>query len=174
MTARMAAIPQRRAIIDRRALAEVLANADRPQAVKVLKAALAAGRVEIARRLAARPYAGTETAAAYAFLTDQIVRLAHDFAVQRLHPLSNPTKAERLSGAHKRKDRPWEHRDHALFVAFAPVDAPRFALSVIVEHGEGGSKVAAPIARDIMAKALELDRVPLPQDIAGATLPERG
>ncbi len=45
---------------------------------------------------------------------------------------------------------PWEQRDHALFVAFAPYQNPKYALSVIVEHGGGGSKAAAPIARDIM------------------------
>jgi penicillin-binding protein 2 len=49
------------------------------------------------------------------------------------------------------------HRDHALFVAFAPVAAPRYAISVIVEHGGGGSKAAAPVARDIMMKVLERD-----------------
>jgi [protein-PII] uridylyltransferase len=96
VTARIAAVPQRRAIVDRRALAELLEEADRAEAVRLLKQALAAGRAEIARRLEERPYAGTEIAAAYAFLTDQIVRLVHDFVVQRLHPLANPTKAERL------------------------------------------------------------------------------
>ena len=41
-------------------------------------------------------------------------------------------------------------RDHALFTCFAPYKNPRYALSVVVEHGGSGSKVAAPIARDIM------------------------
>ncbi|MFC3714058.1 penicillin-binding protein 2 [Sphingoaurantiacus capsulatus] len=45
---------------------------------------------------------------------------------------------------------PWKHRDHALFVAFAPVEAPRYAMSIIVEHGISGSGTAGPIARDIM------------------------
>ena len=45
---------------------------------------------------------------------------------------------------------PWHLRHHALFVCFAPVDAPRYACAVIVEHGGGGSRVAAPIARDVM------------------------
>ncbi|MEM8842815.1 MAG: penicillin-binding transpeptidase domain-containing protein, partial [Pseudomonadota bacterium] len=49
---------------------------------------------------------------------------------------------------------PWRRRDHALFVAFAPYENPRYAVSVIVEHGGGGSKAAAPIARDIMMRAL--------------------
>ncbi|NVK46969.1 MAG: penicillin-binding protein 2 [Rhodobacteraceae bacterium] len=52
------------------------------------------------------------------------------------------------------KNVPWEERDHALFVAFAPYDAPRYAVSVVVEHGGGGSSVAAPIARDLMLFAL--------------------
>jgi penicillin-binding protein 2 len=38
-------------------------------------------------------------------------------------------------------------RDHALFIAFAPVEAPRIAIAVIVEHGGAGSKAAAPVAR---------------------------
>jgi penicillin-binding protein 2 len=83
------------------------------------------------------------------------------------------TKAERASGAYKRKNRPWEHRDHALFVALAPMDAPRYAVSVIVEHGESGAKTAGPVARDIMAKALELDRAPAPRSVAAADARDR-
>ena len=52
------------------------------------------------------------------------------------------------------KNVPWEQRDHALFVAYAPYDAPKYAISVIVEHGGGGSTAAAPVARDIMLHAL--------------------
>src|SRR5262245_28985693 len=58
--------------------------------------------------------------------------------------------SEHLSGVRKNQDLPWQQRDHALFVAFAPVGAPRYALSVVVEHGGGGSAVAGPIAHDIM------------------------
>ena len=96
MPARFAALVQRRAIVDRRALAERLAGCDRDGAARLLKEALASGRAEIARRLAEKPYAGTETAAGYAFLTDQILRLAFDYATQRMHPLANPTTSERL------------------------------------------------------------------------------
>lgn len=66
------------------------------------------------------------------------------------------TKEERARGVIRNEDLPWERRDHALFVAYAPADNPRFAISVVVEHGGGGSKAAAPIAGDIMRKALEL------------------
>ena len=60
------------------------------------------------------------------------------------------TMAERRTGVRKNEQVPWDERDHALFVGFAPVDAPRYACAVVVEHGGGGSAVAAPIARDIL------------------------
>ena len=60
------------------------------------------------------------------------------------------SKAERLTGVRKNEDLPWEERDHALFIGFAPTSEPRFACAVIVEHGGGGSKAAAPIARDVL------------------------
>ena len=67
------------------------------------------------------------------------------------------TRAERAAGLHRRQDRPWRDRHHALFVGFAPYDEPRYAVSVVVEHGGSGSAAAAPIARDLMQKALDLD-----------------
>lgn len=66
----------------------------------------------------------------------------------------NITKAERAAGVIRNSDLPWERRDHALFVCFAPYDNPKFAVSVVVEHGGGGSRAAAPVARDIMLQAL--------------------
>lgn len=48
----------------------------------------------------------------------------------------------------------WDKRDHALFTGFAPFDAPKYAISVVVEHGGGGSSTAAPILRDIALQAL--------------------
>lgn len=44
----------------------------------------------------------------------------------------------------------WHHRHHALFVGYAPLHDPRYACAVVVEHGGGGSAVAAPIARDLL------------------------
>ena len=67
------------------------------------------------------------------------------------------TLAERRRGVIKNEDLPWERRDHALFVAFAPVRAPRYACAVVVEHGGGGSLVAAPIARDILIECQRRD-----------------
>jgi len=67
------------------------------------------------------------------------------------------TMAERAQGVTKNEDLPWNRRDHALFVAFAPVGAPRYACAVVVDHGGGGSKAAAPIARDILIEAQRRD-----------------
>ncbi|QBF30259.1 penicillin-binding protein 2 [Thalassococcus sp. S3] len=66
----------------------------------------------------------------------------------------NITAAERRAGVIRNEDLPWERRDHALFVNFAPYENPKYAVSVVVEHGGGGSKAAAPIARDITLQAL--------------------
>ncbi|MBN2752158.1 MAG: penicillin-binding protein 2 [Rhodospirillaceae bacterium] len=67
------------------------------------------------------------------------------------------TMKERETGVLKNDALPWKERDHALFVAFAPYDAPRYAMCVVVEHGGGGSAVAAPIASDIMKEILRRD-----------------
>ena len=67
------------------------------------------------------------------------------------------TQAERDSGILKNEQLPWKRRDHALFVGFAPIKYPRYAVSVVIEHGGGGSKIAAPIARDIMVDTLNRD-----------------
>ena len=52
---------------------------------------------------------------------------------------------------------PWEWRPHALFVCYAPYDSPRYAVSVVVEHGNAGAAAAAPLARDIMAQVMQRD-----------------
>ncbi len=55
----------------------------------------------------------------------------------------------------KQEDLAYENRDHALFVAFAPVKDPKYAISVVVEHGGSGSKAAAPIAQKVIKKVIE-------------------
>lgn len=78
------------------------------------------------------------------------------------------TEAERRSGVLKNQDIEWLRRDHALFVAFAPLKEPRYAVSVLVEHGGSGSAAAAPVVRDIM---LELER--REAQLAAGELPTR-
>lgn len=73
----------------------------------------------------------------------------------------NITAAERKRGVTSNKDLPWERRDHALFVAFAPYDNPRYSVAVIVEHGQGGSTAAAPIARDVLLRTMYGEMPPL-------------
>jgi [protein-PII] uridylyltransferase len=92
MPTRFASVPDKRAIVDRRAVADALRAAP-DGAAAILKQALAAGRAEIGRRLDDQPYAGSETASAYAFLTDQIVRLAWDHEAAALPP---PSRGDRL------------------------------------------------------------------------------
>jgi penicillin-binding protein 2 len=71
----------------------------------------------------------------------------------------NISALERETGVVSNADLPWERRDHALFVGYAPADNPRYAVAVVVEHGGGGSAVAAPIARDAILRAMS-DGIP--------------
>ncbi len=64
---------------------------------------------------------------------------------------------ERQTGVLKQEELPWKLRNHALFVGYAPAQNPKYALAVLVEHGGGGSTVAAPIAKKILMEAIQLD-----------------
>lgn len=77
------------------------------------------------------------------------------------------TKAERELGIIKNEDLPWKQRDHAIFVGFAPASAPRYAAAVVIEHGGSGSKVAAPIARDILLETQRRGRAPSGREVKG-------
>lgn len=67
------------------------------------------------------------------------------------------TMKERQTRILRQDELPWKYRDHALFVAFAPYDNPRYGVAVLVEHGGGGSSVAAPIASQILQEAIKLN-----------------
>ena len=49
---------------------------------------------------------------------------------------------------------PYKQRDHAWFIAFGPYKNPRYAMSILVEHGGSGSKTAAPIAKKVIKKVV--------------------
>jgi penicillin-binding protein 2 len=70
----------------------------------------------------------------------------------------------------------WEQRDHALFVAYVPANAPRYAISVVVEHGGGGGATAGPVMRDIITEILARDpaRRPSYPDLTGADAVSQG
>ncbi|NOX39099.1 MAG: penicillin-binding protein 2 [Alphaproteobacteria bacterium] len=84
-------------------------------------------------------------------IAEKTMRMAGKTGTSQVWSIS---KKQRARGVARNADLPWERRDHALFVAFAPFDRPRFAMAVVVEHGGGGSRFAAPIARDVMLEAL--------------------
>jgi penicillin-binding protein 2 len=71
----------------------------------------------------------------------------------------------------------WTLRDHALFIAFAPADKPRYAIGCIIEHGGFGASAAAPIVRDTMTylfdKQKALDTIAPLEEQWGGTLAER-
>jgi [protein-PII] uridylyltransferase len=97
-------IPNQRAVIDRRALSDAIADAverhgvsQRKPVIDLLRDALAAGRAELADRLAAKPYAGTECAEGHAFLIDQLVRVIHDHITRDVYPANNRSTGERLA-----------------------------------------------------------------------------
>ncbi|HUI16321.1 MAG TPA: penicillin-binding protein 2 [Alphaproteobacteria bacterium] len=94
---------------------------------------------------------------------------------------SGTSQVRRITNAereHKRRgpeDRPWRERDNALFIAYAPVQAPRYVCSIVIEHsGAGGSAAAAPIAHDLLIEAQTRD--PLSgkphEPVAGRVKPE--
>ncbi|PZN94879.1 MAG: [protein-PII] uridylyltransferase [Alphaproteobacteria bacterium] len=106
MASRPDIVPNRRAIIDRRAIADVLATGmagatsfaeKRALLAATLRSALADGRGELQRRLRETPAKGLELAGAQAFLVDQLLRLMFDGVVTDLYPATNRTSSERLA-----------------------------------------------------------------------------
>jgi len=71
-----------------------------------------------------------------------------------------------VSSRNEHKLPPYERETHALFVAFAPAHAPRYAAACVVEHGGGGSRAAAPVVRDVMTEALLRDPAGRPTFVA--------
>lgn len=136
MTLPYSSLPNRRAIIDRRAVADrieaLVAAADsheagvlRPQIVRVLAEALAEGRKEAQARLAHRPTNGRECVQAFAFLTDQILRLLYDATTHYLYRSGNRSMAEQMAllavGGYGRGEMaPYSDVDIAFVTAYKP------------------------------------------------------
>lgn len=70
-------------------------------------------------------------------------------------------QVRRIAGSQRGQSGDWKYRDHGLFVCFAPTANPRYAASVVIDHGMGGARAAAPVAKDVLTflfdkpKALE-------------------
>lgn len=84
----------------------------------------------------------------------------------------NISASERASGVIKNANLPRRLRDHALFVGFAPYENPRFAVSVVVEHGSSGSGSAGPVARNILREAFVRNSGRAPQFQYAASKPK--
>jgi penicillin-binding protein 2 len=59
-------------------------------------------------------------------------------------------QVRRITGGQRGQGGDWKYRDHGLFVFFAPTENPRYAGSVVIDHGMGGSRAAAPVAKDVL------------------------
>jgi penicillin-binding protein 2 len=87
-------------------------------------------------------------------------------AVRSRLPLENIAMAgktgtaqvRRISGSQRGQSGEWKYRDHGLFVCFAPVDQPRYGAAVVIEHGMGGARAAAPIAKDVLTFIYDRDQ----------------
>lgn len=77
--------------------------------------------------------------------------------------MAGKTGTSQVVNAHnEHKLSPYERETHALFIAYAPADKPRYAAACVVEHGGGGSSAAAPIVKDVMTEALLRDSAKAP------------
>ena len=59
-------------------------------------------------------------------------------------------QVRKIEGSQRGQSGIWKYRDHGLFICFAPVEAPLYAAAVVIEHGLGGARAAAPVARDCL------------------------
>jgi len=97
------------------------------------------------------------------------IKMAGKTGTAQAHGYSGGRGAHGSTGA-------WDMRDHAWFISFAPADDPRYAMSVLTEHGGFGAEASAPKAREIMRVALLKDpevraRIEQPLPTPGAPPP---
>ncbi len=67
-------------------------------------------------------------------------------------------QVRRIEGSQRGQSGAWKYRDHGLFVCFAPVEEPRYAAAVVIEHGLGGARAAAPVAKDVLTFLYDRDK----------------
>ncbi|MEO6113159.1 MAG: penicillin-binding protein 2 [Sphingomicrobium sp.] len=86
-------------------------------------------------------------------------------------------QVRKIAGSQRGQSGEWKYRDHGLFVCFAPTANPRYAASVVIEHGLGGARAAAPVAKDVLTYLFDRDRAMASlaalETIWGGTLAER-
>ena len=86
-------------------------------------------------------------------------------------------QVRRIAGGQRGQSGDWKYRDHGLFVFFAPSDKPRYAGAVVIEHGMGGARAAAPIAKDVVTflfdREVAMKNLAVLEEQWGGTLLER-
>jgi penicillin-binding protein 2 len=86
-------------------------------------------------------------------------------------------QVRKIVGSQRGQSGDWKYRDHGLFVFFAPFDKPRYAGAVVIEHGMGGARAAAPVAKDVLTflfdRQLALKNLNALEQQWGGTLAER-
>lgn len=78
------------------------------------------------------------------------VRSRLDLPDVRMGGKTGTAQVRAIKGGQRGQSGAWKYRDHGLFVCFAPVDQPRYGAAVVIEHGMGGARAAAPIAKDVL------------------------
>ena len=76
----------------------------------------------------------------------------------RMGGKTGTAQVRRITGGQRGQGGDWKYRDHGLFVFFAPVDRPLYAGAVVIEHGMGGSRAAAPVAKDVLTYLFDKDK----------------
>ncbi len=86
-------------------------------------------------------------------------------------------QVRRITGGQRGQSGDWKYRDHGLFVFYAPSDKPRYAGAVVIEHGMGGSRAAAPVAKDVVTflydRQVAMKNLAALEEQWGGTLAER-
>ncbi|MDQ4088536.1 MAG: penicillin-binding transpeptidase domain-containing protein, partial [Pseudomonadota bacterium] len=70
-------------------------------------------------------------------------------------------QVRRITAGQRGQSGAWRYRDHGLFVFFGPFDRPRYAGAVVIEHGLGGARAAAPVAKDVLTYLFDKDKAML-------------
>ena len=83
---------------------------------------------------------------------------ACSFPASRWAARPAPRRCARSPAASAARAGDWKYRDHGLFVCFAPTDNPRYAGSVVIEHGLGGARAAAPVAKDVLTYLFDQEK----------------
>lgn len=76
----------------------------------------------------------------------------------RMGGKTGTAQVRKIAGSQRGQSGAWKYRDHGLFVFFAPVEKPLYAGAVVIEHGLGGARAAAPVAKDVLTYLFDKDK----------------